>query len=64
MYDYTPEGFRARQADLTVAYLNLIDSKLAKINRKLTIITMLAIGVAVYKNKDVITAELKKMKGE
>lgn len=63
MFDYTQEGLMARQADLTVAYLNLIDTKLAKINRKLTIITLLAIGTILYKNKDVLM-ELKNMKGE
>lgn len=63
MVDYTQNGFMARQADLTVAYLNLIDTKLAKINRKLTIITLLAVGTVLYKNKDVLM-ELKNMKGE
>lgn len=63
MFDYTQEGLMARQADLMVAYLNLVDTKLAKINRKLTIITLLAIGTAIYKNKDVLM-ELKNMKGE
>ena len=63
MFDYTQEGLMARQADLTVAYLNLIDTKLAKINRKLSLITILAVGMVVYKNKDVLM-ELKNMKGE
>lgn len=71
MFDYTQEGLMARQADLTVAYLNLIDTKLAKINRKLTIITLLAIGTALYKNRRLmrdsyndVLMELKNMKGE
>lgn len=63
MYDYTEDGFRARQADLTVAYLNLIDNKLAKINRKLTVITLLALGTVIYEHKHILK-ELKNMKGE
>lgn len=63
MIDYTEEGFRARQMDLTVGYLNLIDNKLAKIQRRLTVLTVLGVGVLLYKNKKVIK-ELKKLKGE
>ena len=63
MFDYTPEGHAARQADIAVAYLNLIDDKLARINRKLTIAYAIAVGVLLYKNRDRLTA-LKNMKGE
>lgn len=63
MFDYTEEGYRARQADLTVAYLSLIDSKLAKIQRRLTVLMILGAGVMLYKNKRIIK-ELKKLKGE
>lgn len=63
MFDYSEDGLRARQADLTVAYLNLIDTKLAKINRKLAIITLLALGTIIYEHKHVLK-ELKNVKGE
>ena len=63
MFDYTPEGIRATQGDLAIAYLNLIDAKLAKINRKLSIIVLLAVGTLVYRNKDAIIA-FKNTKGE
>lgn len=63
MFDYTEDGLRARQADLTVAYLNLIDTKLAKINRRLTMLTAIAVGVILYKNKETLKS-LKNLKGE
>lgn len=63
MYDYTPEGLASRQGDIAVSYLYLIDKKLAKINRKLTIITMFTVGAVLIKNKNVLK-ELKNMKGE
>lgn len=63
MYDYTPEGIRHNQLNLTVAYLNLIDKKLAKISRRLTTLTLLGIAVFVIKHKNDIK-ELKNMRGE
>lgn len=64
MFDYTPEGYAARQNDLAVAYLNLIDTKLAKINRKLTLITLVVVGTTLYKNKEVLTDLKNHLKGE
>lgn len=52
--DYTEEGYRARQADLTVAYLNLIDTKLSKINKKLGLLTTIVVGAFLLKNKNTI----------
>ena len=63
MVDYTEAGLRARQGDLTVAYLNLVDTKLSKINKKLTLITVMVAGFILYKNKNVIK-ELTNVKGE
>lgn len=63
MFDYTDKGIAARQGDLAVAYLDLIDTKLAKINRKLAIVTLIAVGAVIFKNKDKLIA-LNNMKGE
>lgn len=42
--DYTPEGIKAHQLELTVAYLNLIDKKLNKANRCLTVLTLTSVA--------------------
>ena len=64
MFDYTQEGLRARQGDLAVGYLNLIDTKLEKINRKLTLITLVVVGTTLYKNKEVLKDLKNHLKGE
>jgi hypothetical protein len=63
MFDYTEDGYRARQADISVAYLNLIDTKLSKINRKLGLLTVIAAGAFIMKNKKVIKKFIN-VKGE
>ena len=63
MFDYTPEGLKEMQSDIALAYLNLIDKKLGKIKRRLTVITLVVVATAIYKNKDVIE-KINNMKGE
>ena len=65
--DYTTDGIRAVQMDLTVSYLNLIDSKLKKINKNLSRITTMAIvaaGVIMYKHRRTVKEKLNNLKGE
>lgn len=63
MFDYTPEGLRQTQSDIALAYLNLMDTKLKKINRKLFILSLLGVAAFVIKHKDDIK-NLINMKGE
>lgn len=62
MRDYTPEGIMRNQMDLSVAYLNLIDKKLSKMNRRLGL--LVAIGVVTLAMKLKAYEEFTKMKGE
>ena len=64
MIDYTPEGIRAIQSDLTVALLDRVDYKLAKANRRLGAIILLGIAAIGIVNKDFIISQVKKWKGE
>ena len=64
MIDYTEEGLRARQGDIAVAYLNMIDTKLAKLNRRVRTLTVLVAAAIIFKNKQVIINKVKTMKGE
>lgn len=61
--NYTPEGISQYQYDIAVSYLHLIDKKLKKIGRNISILTILGIGLAVYNHKDKLK-KLKNMKGE
>ena len=63
MFDYTEQGLMARQADIAVAYLDLIDRKLAKLNRRVKVMTFVIIAAVVIKNKEEIL-RLKNRKGE
>lgn len=58
--DYTPEGIKAHQMDLAVGYLNLIDKKLAKANRRLTVLAVAALAVLYFK----VYKKDKETKGE
>lgn len=62
MKDYTPEGIRQHQMDLTVGYLNLIDKKLKKTNKRLGIIAGVGLISLMFKVK--AFRELLGMKGE
>lgn len=63
MFNYTQEGLMARQMDIAVSYLDSIDDKLAKLNKRVRLLTVV-LGVAIaLKHKDKINA-LKNMKGE
>ena len=63
MFDYTEQGLMARQADIAVAYLDSIDRKLAKMNRRVKVMTFVIIAAVVIKNKEEIL-RLKNRKGE
>lgn len=62
MKDYTPEGIRQRQKDLTVSYLHLIDRKLKKTNKYLGIIASVSLISLAFKFK--AFKEFIGMKGE
>lgn len=62
MEDYTTDGLKRRQMDLTVSYLHLIDKKLKKTNKYLGIIAGVSIATLVLKFK--AFKELVDMKGE
>lgn len=63
MFDYTENGLVARQADIAVAYLDLIDRRVAKMNRKMTLLTLIVSAAIAIKSKDAIIS-LINMKGE
>ena len=54
MFDYTESGLIARQADIAVSYLDLIDHKLAKLNRRVRTLTFIIASAVVIKNKESI----------
>lgn len=56
--DYTPDGIAKHQCDIAVSQLYLIDKKLQKISRNVSVLTALAIGLAIYTHKD----KLKELK--
>lgn len=62
MKDYTPEGIKQHQMDLTVSYLHLIDKKLKKTNKYLGIIAGVSLVSLAFKFK--AFKELIGMKGE
>lgn len=63
MYKYTPEGVNEAWNNLSVVYLDDIDTKLRKIYRRLGIIAVIATAEFIFKHKDAILA-LKTKKGE
>jgi hypothetical protein len=64
MFDYTPEGHAIRQGDIAVAYLDLIDKKLAKLNRRVGVLTLAITAAVIFKNKEIIINKVQYMKGE
>lgn len=64
MFDYTPEGHAMRQGDLAIAYLDLIDKKLAKLNRRVGTLVFVMTAIIILKNKEVILSKIETMKGE
>lgn len=63
MFDYTPEGIKLNQGELALCQLDFINRKLKKINRNLSLILLLGVGLTLVKYKNEIK-ELKNMKGE
>ena len=63
MFDYTPEGVNNYQSNVAISKLYSIDKKLKKINRNLSILTLLGLSITLFINKDKIK-ELKNLKGE
>ena len=57
--DYSAEGLKRRQYDAAVTQLHSISKSLKKINKRLTILTLIGVGVAAYK-----VGVLKYVKGE
>lgn len=64
MFDYTPEGIGMTQGDLTVTYLNLIDKKLEKLNKRVRTLTFIVAAAVIFKNKKEIINKIEKLKGE
>jgi hypothetical protein len=57
-------NIKNRQMDIAVSQLYLIDNKLKKISRNVTILTLIAVGTVILKNADRIKETIKTMKGE
>lgn len=63
MIDYTEKGVVAMQRDIAISYLGLMDDKLAKIKRRVTLLTVIAAASLWFSHKDKILA-FKNKKGE
>ena len=61
--DYTPEGIKYNQREITISHLYLINKELRKLNRKISLLCLAGVAFIIVKHKDKIE-EFIKMKGE